>query len=130
MFSKHKFDRYAKISPEFAARLADLSPGAHVRAILLLQTQAPAGGSETGPSEGRQSRDQRRQAMEATRRSAEQALGDIDAILEHYGGKRLANGASVLGSIPIETTAKGIDALAASNHVKAILEDQNASLIQ
>jgi hypothetical protein len=36
---------------------------------------------------------------------------------------------NALGSIPVETTARGIAALAASEHVKAILEDQPISLL-
>jgi hypothetical protein len=41
------------------------------------------------------------------------------------GGERLTDDVDVLGSITVETTAEGIKALAASEHVKAILEDQS-----
>jgi hypothetical protein len=55
-------------------------------------------------------------------------LGEIDGILERFDGKRSAD-VNALGSIPAETTARGIAALAASEHVKAILEDQPISLL-
>ena len=48
--------------------------------------------------------------------------------LERFDGKRLAN-VDALGCIPVEITASGVLALAASEHVKAILEDQPISLL-
>jgi len=108
-----------KISPEFAARLDRLGPQQKVRAIVLLHIQ------DTGNlSAQRQSRAERQAAVEAMRKSAEQALSDIDDLLERFGGQRLAESPDALGSIPIETTAVGINALAASEWVKAIIEDQ------
>jgi hypothetical protein len=56
-------------------------------------------------------------------------LPDLDHILERFDGKRLGTSLDALGCIPVETTAEGIYALAASKHVKAILEDQPISLI-
>ena len=38
--------------------------------------------------------------------------------------------ANALGSLPVETTSSGILALAESGHVKAILEDQEFSLLR
>lgn len=108
-----------KISSEFAARLNILEPKQKVRAIVLLRAQNA--GKLTAQ---RQSRAERQAAIEAMRKSAKQALGDVDDILERFGGQRLAQIPDALGSIPVETTVAGINALAASEWVKAIIEDQ------
>lgn len=114
----------AKISPEFVARLGRLGPAHKVRAIVLLRTE----GVKT-PTGRRQSRVERRVATKSIRESDGQALTDIDSVLERYDGRRLADGPDALGSIAVETTAAGITALAASDHIKAILEDQPISLV-
>ncbi|OGG43664.1 MAG: hypothetical protein A3F84_25795 [Candidatus Handelsmanbacteria bacterium RIFCSPLOWO2_12_FULL_64_10] len=108
-----------KISPEFAARLDRLEPQQRVRAMILLRAEGP--GKLAGQ---RQSRAERRAAVEAMRKSAEQALIEIDGILEHFGGQRQAERPDVLGTISVETTPAGIQAIAASKSVKAVLEDQ------
>ncbi len=121
---KFKFPE-EKISPQFAARLDRLGPQQKVRAIVLLGVQNTEQGSTK-----RQSLTERQAAIEATRRSAGQALGDIDDILARFGGQRLAEMPDALGSLPVETTAAGISALAASEKVKAILEDQGIFLLR
>ena len=45
-------------------------------------------------------------------------------MLEQLGGRCLAPEVSALGSIPTEVNAKGIEALARTDFVRAILEDQ------
>jgi hypothetical protein len=77
----------------------------------------------------RPSRVSRQATIAIIRQSAEPALLEIDRILERFDGQRLAASADALGCVPIETTAAGITALAASEHVKAILEDQPISLL-
>jgi hypothetical protein len=62
--------------------------------------------------------------VEKARQAARAALPDIDRILEVYGGKRLSEDVDALGSLTVETTAEGVRALADSEHVKAVLEDQ------
>ena len=115
--------QHSKISREFTARLDRFGPQQKVRAIVLLRTK------ETGTATTqRRSRLNRQATIEAIRQSAEQALGEIDGILERFDGRRLAE-VNALGSIPVETTVRGIAALAASKHVKAILEDQPISLL-
>lgn len=109
----------AKISPEFNARLLRLRPEQKVRAIVMLRTK----GIELPPGR-RQSRVYRGAVVEAIRKSVESALIDIDEILKLFDGKRLATNVDALGSIPVETTPAGITALAACDHVKAVLEDQ------
>ena len=114
-----KTRRSKKISSEFSARLARLGPRDKVHAFVLLRT----GG--TGDRSGnRQGRAEREAAVEAARRSAERALTDIDGILEQHDGRRLARRPNALGSMPVETTAAGVKALASSRWVQAILEDQ------
>lgn len=108
-----------KLSPEFAARLNNLEPQQKVRAIVLLRAEGT--GKLTGQ---RQSRAERRAAVEAMRKSAEQALNDIDDILGRFGGQRQAERPDALGSISVETTVAGIHALATSEWVKAVMEDQ------
>ena len=114
----------AKMSPEFRARLARLKPQQQVRAIIMLRPEGP--GETPGQ---RQARGNRQAVFEAVRQATEAALSDIDAILAHYGGKRLATSVNALGSVPVETTAAGINALAASERVKVIFEDQKITLL-
>ena len=114
-----------KLSPQFRARLSHLSPSDKVRVILLLK--APF--SEQ-PAERRPSRATRRKVIQRVRKGAAPAFREIDAALKLYGGERLASASDALGSIPVEVTVRGISALAASEHVKAILEDQAISALR
>src|SRR5215831_17099972 len=124
MIASNSGPHNAKISPAFSARLAHLKPQQKIRAMIMLHVDVP------GKSSGqRQSRTERQAMIERIRESAEPALTEIDDILAHYSGKRLAASVNALGAIPIETTAAGINALAASERVKAILEDQTVSLL-
>ncbi len=114
-----KTRRSKKISSEFSARLASLGPRDKVHAFVLLRTSGT--GSRTS---ARQNRDDRKAAVQAARKSAERALTAIDGILKEHDGRRLARRPNALGSMPVETTAAGIKALASSRWVQAILEDQ------
>jgi hypothetical protein len=108
-----------KISPEFAARLSQLEPQEKVRVIVLLNvTDAEEHAGK------RQSRTERRAAFKALQESAEQSLANIDPIIKNFNGNSLSERPNFLGSIPIEITAAGINALTESNAVKAIIEDQ------
>ncbi len=113
-----------KISPLFAARLSALAAEEKVHAVLLLKIALDGRrrGRRLLPGE-------RRARVSAVRSEADNALGAIDEILERHGGERLAERANALGSLPVETTSSGILALAESWHVKAILEDQEISLL-
>jgi hypothetical protein len=110
-----------KISRQFKARLARLGPEQKVRAVVMLATE----GADIA---ARPSRANRQAIQAAIRQATATALPEIDRLLKQHGGKRLAAYANALGGIPIETTATGIDALAASKQVKVILEDQAISL--
>jgi hypothetical protein len=55
----------------------------------------------------------------------EAALPEIDQILERFDGHRLAEHPNAVGAIPVETTVRGVIALAGADCVKTILEDQN-----
>ena len=48
--------------------------------------------------------------------------GGLSASLDRC--KRLTDGAGTVGTVPVETTVAGIRALAESDRVQAILEDQ------
>ena len=112
----------AKISPEFSARLARLGPREMIRAVVMLRTE------DAGvPSGRRQSHGNRQAVIAAVRESAEQALGDVDRILKRFHGQRLVANPDVLGCVPVETNPAGLTALAASDHVEVILEDQAVS---
>jgi len=113
-----------KIGSRFAEVLGRLGPGQKIRAIVLLRT-----GNSLGTTGRRGSSHRRQAAIVASRRASEPGLREIDRILERHKGTRLATHADVLGSIPVETTAAGVSALAGSEHVKAILEDQQISLL-
>jgi hypothetical protein len=119
---KHKTDGNGswKISPEFAQRLNRLEPNDTVCAIVLLDAR-----NDTGSGGRRQSLTQREASIDAVRDSAERALVDIDAILKRAGGRRLADDPDALGTIPVESTVAGINALADSDWVTAIFEDQS-----
>ncbi len=114
-----------KISPEFLEHLNRLSPEQTIRIIAMLLTK-----SRKQPSKVRLSPIERDATMKAVLKSGEQAIIEIDAILDQYGGRKLASNPNALGCIPIETTARGIKALATLDKVKAIMEDQPVSLLR
>ncbi|HEY9601919.1 MAG TPA: hypothetical protein V6C85_09935 [Allocoleopsis sp.] len=108
-----------KISPEFATRLTHIEPQQKVRVIVLLQVQNAENSIEKRPSRG-----ERQAAIKAVRESAEQALENIGGIIQRFDGQQLAEHPNLLGSIPVEITAAGVNALAESDAVKAVIEDQ------
>ena len=123
MTQHHDAQPQMQLSPAFTARLARLTPQQTVRAMVLLRCDV--GGDPIAP---RAVRAAGRQALiEALRHAAAPALLELDQTLERYHGKRLAASVNALGAVPVETTAAGIYALAASSYVKAILEDQTIS---
>lgn len=117
--SKHSISHPNKISPEFAARLTQLEPQEKVRVIVLLELKEAE--NNTGK---RQSRSERKATIKALQKSTEQSLENIEPIVKHFKGYLLSQRPDLLGSIPIEIAAAGIDALAESNAVKAVIEDQ------
>lgn len=108
-----------KISDEFAARLERLGPHEEVRAIVMLATARPRAALKK-----RLSPRARQAAVKHTRRSLAEALPDIDLILKEHQGRRLKGALDVLGAVPVVTTPAGIKALTASEHVRAVFEDQ------
>ena len=112
-----------KISSQFRARLASLGPHQMVRAVILPCTH--------GPNEAkgkRLSRAEREKVIAARREATERALPEIERVLQTHGGQRISGHTDALGSILVETTAVGILALADTDNVKAVLEDQPISL--
>src|SRR5262245_31117059 len=109
----------SKISPEFARRLARLAPDAMARAIVVLDT-----GPAPAAPPGRPSKPTRKAVAEAIQTAASAALREVDRLLERSGGRRLTPGPDLLGSVPVEAPASVLLALAGSEQVRAILEDQ------
>jgi len=114
-----------KISPEFARRLARLAPEAMARAIVLLDT-----GPAPAAAPGRPSKAERKAIAEAIQTATKPAVAEVDRLLECSGGRRLAPGPDMFGSIPVEAPASALLALAGSEHVRALLEDQPLSLMR
>ncbi len=111
---------HPKISREFSVRLGRLQPREKVRAIVMIGAEA------NGVSRTRRPSPAERQAYaERVSRSAEAALPEIDQILERFEGHRLAEHPNAVGAVPVETTPDGVIALANSDCVRAIIEDQN-----
>jgi hypothetical protein len=107
------------ISREFATRLDHLDAKRMIRAVVMLRA-----GNGT-PHSARPTRKERATLVSNTRKTAAAALPSIDRILKRHQGKRLTEDVGPLGNIVVEATADGIRALAASEHVKAVLEDQS-----
>jgi len=114
-----------KISPEFARRLDRLAPNAVARAIVLLDT-----GPAPAAAPGRPSKAARKEIAETIQTAAAVALVEVDRLLERSGGRRLAQSPDLFGSIPVEAPASALLALAGSEHVRALLEDQPLSLLR
>jgi hypothetical protein len=111
---------HSKISREFSRRLDRLHPRDKVRAIVMLRADGNGRGAAARPS-----RAERQDAAERVCQEAEAALPEIDQILERFDGHRLAEHPNAIGAIPVETTVRGVIALAGADCVKTILEDQN-----
>jgi len=115
----------SSISPEFSARLKRLDPQQRMRVMVILRAADP-------PVERsrRQSSIQRKARIETIRGAAEHAVKEIDGILERFHGRRLSAEVSALGIVPVETTVAGVKALASSDQIKAVLEDQPVALVE
>jgi hypothetical protein len=120
----NRYTTNQKIGRRFAETLGRLRPDQKIRAVILLRSH-----NSVEPMGRRGSSRQRQASIAAVREASEPGLREIDKILERHKGTRLASHADALGSIPVETTPAGFSALAGSDHVKAILEDQPMSLL-
>jgi hypothetical protein len=109
-----------KVSHGFKARLNRLRRDETVRAIVLLNWNASTQSGKRNRAE----------TVRAVRGALASVVDEIDGILARTGGRKLAQAADALGSLPVETTPAGIDALVSSSFVKAVLEDQAISLLR
>lgn len=114
-----------KISEPFRSRLSRLGPQERIQAIVLIRP--PRQGKGAGR---RQSREERQAKVAAIQTAAASALEELDRILGQHDGKRLAESPNALGCIPIEATRQGVLAVAESELVEAVLEDQPISLLK
>ena len=117
---RHDAPNPKKVSPEFAARLSNLESQQKVRVIVLLQVQ-----DSQSLTNKRQSPKERQATIKAVRESAEQALGNIVGIIQNFDGRSLTEHPDLFGSILLEITVAGVNALAESEAVKAVMEDQS-----
>ena len=124
MFSKESQPFNGKISSEFAGRLRHLGPEQQTRALLFLKLPATTRGGR------RQDANARQKTVDAVKNIAMEAVEDVDRILEKYGGARRDAGPNALGALAIETTANGISALASSEWVNSIVEDQSITRLR
>ena len=108
-----------KISPQFAARLKNYSPEQKLQVIVLLKSN-----NNIADNSQRQSRIARKAAIKASQNLVTQAALEIEHIIQDYAGKTLDKQPNVLGTITVEITPPGIQALALSDSVKAIIENQ------
>jgi hypothetical protein len=101
------------------------APSRIVRAVILLNTTT----SSEADGGKRPNRSRREATIDEIRRSASEALSVIDEILTRFDGRRLSDVPTALGTIAVETTGEGIAALAKSEHVKAVMQDQPVSRV-
>ncbi|MBF2085417.1 hypothetical protein [Thermoleptolyngbya sp. C42_A2020_037] len=124
----------SKISPEFGARLEHLKPQQKIRAVVMLETDRSEGGRGPGsplpPAPARrQTPEERQAAIARIRTAAQRSLEEIRPILEAFHANLLAPSPDAVGAVPVEIDAAGIPALAQSNRVRTILEDQEIHTI-
>ena len=116
MDERHATSRQKKARPD---------SGRILHAVVLLKTPASA----TGNGGNRPDRSRRQAAIDEIRASASKALAAIDEILAQFDGRRISDAPTALGTIVVETNAEGIAALAKSEHVKAVMQDQPVSRV-
>jgi len=116
-------DSQLKISPEFAARLANLNSRDRIRVLVFLRV--PKGDRDR---EERLSPEERKARIEAVKAAAEASLDRIRPILERHDSQILAESPSLLGTIPVETTVAGVYEICKSDAVEAIVEDQGIGI--
>ena len=112
----------SNLSEEFAARLASIPADETLHAVVLLET------SEQSSAPHRHNLRQRRTAIGALRIACRPVLVDMDEVLAKWGGRRLDDEVSALGTVAIEATPAGIKILANLKDVQTVIEDQNVSL--
>ena len=105
-----------------AARLASIPADETLHAVVLLET------SEQSSAPHRHNLRQRRTAIGALRIACRPVLVDMDEVLAKWGGRRLDDEVSALGTVAIEATPAGIKILANLKDVQTVIEDQNVSL--
>jgi hypothetical protein len=119
MKARPQASSHAKISPAFDKRLTSLAPDISVRAVLVLRSHV-----QPKKTDRRLTREERQAHIQTRRHAAQASLATIDTILQRLGGSRLSDQPTALGTITVETKPAGIFALAETDEIQAILEDQ------
>jgi hypothetical protein len=116
----HDSNIEAKISDEFAERLAAMPRNQRLRAIVLpAPYMVRNGNGASRPTDA-----ERQAIIRETRHRIEETFAEIDAVLAETGGRRLSANGNALGFIAVETTAGGIEAICDLDWVGTVLEDQ------
>lgn len=82
------------------------------------------------PPKGHQAPEQRQSTINAVVQSAQRTLPAIDVVLRQHGGRRISKTPDALGTIAVETTPEGMEALKSLENVDGVIEDQPISLIR
>jgi hypothetical protein len=104
-----------RIGPELDRRLRASGPDDRLRVVLLVA--APAGAVA-------RRRHRRAETGARIQAAAHDLLPAVDSLLIAHGGARLSAEATVLGTLAVETTPAGVQALARLPAVEAVLGDQ------
>jgi hypothetical protein len=104
-----------RIGPELDRRLRASGPDDRLRVVLLVA--APAGAVA-------RRRHRRADTGARIQAAARDLLPAVDSLLTAHGGERLSAEATVLGTLAVETTPAGVQALARLPAVEAVLGDQ------
>ncbi|UCE46711.1 MAG: hypothetical protein JSW47_13965 [Phycisphaerales bacterium] len=113
-----------KLGAEFRLRLSQAEPDDRIRAVIVLNIAPP-----TAARAGRLSREAKERTARRMKEVATELLPEIDSVLRDYHGKRLTEDVDVLGTISVEAPAAGLLAVARCDTVRAVLEDQDISLL-
>ena len=119
-------DHAGKISADFAARLAALPPGRHVRAVVMPAPYMVGGKADdrVGSNGARVHGEARQAIVREARTRTEATFDEIDKVLAEVGGTRLTECGNTLGFIIVETCPNGINAIADLGWVGTVMEDQ------
>ena len=110
-----------KISREFLSRLGRLDSGEVLAVIVVIDPDDPLRSKEPAR---RQSRSTRALRYRQRRRDARLIIGDIDEILDRWGGRRISDSIDRIGGLRVAATRDAVTRLAQLNNVTAVLEDQ------
>ncbi len=112
-----------KISPTLAERMAMMQPTDVIRAIVLLRIAPP-----TRSIGHRLTQAERKETLVRMKEANQEILRTLEPLFRRHGVKLLDDGTPLsFGVLPVEGTLCAIQALAESEHVKAIIPNQSVT---